>query len=880
MHSTLHEFDQASKLNFNFCLLRDPQSDIIHLDLGLGRVVPLKNDSNNMTSRLLIGILRAGGSKIKALSELFSYCEKSISRIAGVFKGGGGSGLYQDFVLSQQSLPEELQSFIKNRYRQLLPQGACYRKVIQSELGIYWPDQTKGFSESSLYKLFCEADAEDGRIRPKAVKEKASSPVQASVASNENKLVPSQSAVETSENNRSSSVANTYFLTSEKSLPKAKIMLSQQGFELSNSETDSQASLAHDSTPEGEDVLHKSGHGKNAAEQDPCVNSAAVRSSSSVSRPFFTIPQAAVETPKHDLNTDKHPQILNKTNTLPLSGEELGLFQQYNDHLGLIIFYESLQTFKQELLIEGIVENEAQILLQVLAQILLGAVNNEQSRYLNEGSLKFLIGKCRMDSQYQRELLNELDFEKVIRAIYRANMKLLKNDQRAIFYDPHSVPYSGGYNYLKGFLASKKRIGKMYNIDFFHTDSGQPCFMFHGDNYYDPRERFIMQLDSFCATFPEKVAALGMLFIFDRGLFGMDFFEKIISKGHHFITWEKNPPPRWDDSAETQMFMHHRLRNNSKDEQSVIVEYFETQWDKNKKIRNIIFRVHCDKKVSKELPLLCSDPDINAEDAVRLMLSRWCQENDFKFMNKHVGLHQISTYSHTDYHADDEDLLHKMVNTKEYETLEKKRKELLKKIDNIEDWLFAAEPSFDAFEQRWRKEERIHESIKPILDKAVAKFEQDLEEIEIMQGLLREEQENLMSKKAIMQKQEPKMERLAKDHRQKINFERKIVMDVLRISARSIIVDFRNEFRMLFDNFRIDTDIVRHLSLAPGILCSREHGLIEVTLLPKLNLEPKEQQKLSKFLRELCKRNNAAVMENGTRISIRVPSDSKQLITL
>ncbi|HRI14141.1 MAG TPA: hypothetical protein PLX89_14185 [Verrucomicrobiota bacterium] len=49
------------------------------------------------------------------------------------------------------------------------------------------------------------------------------------------------------------------------------------------------------------------------------------------------------------------------------------------------------------------------------------------------------------------------------------------------------------------------------------------------------------------------------------------------------------------------------------------------------------------------MALLTNDRSRAAAEIVRLMFGRWVQENDFKYLDQHFGINQITSYQSIDY---------------------------------------------------------------------------------------------------------------------------------------------------------------------------------------------------------------------------------------
>ena len=78
--------------------------------------------------------------------------------------------------------------------------------------------------------------------------------------------------------------------------------------------------------------------------------------------------------------------------------------------------------------------------------------------------------------------------------------------------------------------------------------------------------------------------------IVDRGVFGEDFFQKVIADPcGHVITWQKGYVPQaWDPAKVLGQTTITRFRNCSTDLRCYRFEYFDGLWEKNPKLRQIV----------------------------------------------------------------------------------------------------------------------------------------------------------------------------------------------------------------------------------------------------------------------------------------------------
>ncbi len=283
---------------------------------------------------------------------------------------------------------------------------------------------------------------------------------------------------------------------------------------------------------------------------------------------------------------------------------------------------------------------------QWLGQILQGAVNIEQSRLVADADLAIFTGPVLSGPQAQRNALGDDACLERAMDIYTANNRLLSDgpgNGRVFYYDPHSKELTGGLKTLKDWCGSRHGVARTLHLDFIHTESGRPCFVQHYSPYYDLRERFFMTLDQFDRLFPEDQRA-GRLFVLDRGIFGMAAFDRFHERGDRFLTWEKGyQGDGWNGQRPETVFERRRVRNHAGDLRFYRFECREDPWRRDTTVRRVLVRAINPEGRTIEVAVLCSDPDIAVETAVWLICNRWLQENDFKYLDRHFGLDQLTS---------------------------------------------------------------------------------------------------------------------------------------------------------------------------------------------------------------------------------------------
>ena len=81
-----------------------------------------------------------------------------------------------------------------------------------------------------------------------------------------------------------------------------------------------------------------------------------------------------------------------------------------------------------------------------------------------------------------------------------------------------------------------------------------------------------------------------------------------------------------------------------------------------------------------ELGILTDDADRPAQELIWLMFHRWLQENDFKYMEKHFGINQITSYASYSYEEIAKSLEDRQVKSGEYKALQKGRQAKVERI--------------------------------------------------------------------------------------------------------------------------------------------------------------------------------------------------------
>jgi hypothetical protein len=492
---------------------------------------------------------------------------------------------------------------------------------------------------------------------------------------------------------------------------------------------------------------------------------------------------------------------------------------RFHHHVGVLLFSEILQA------VETRRNKDGWVLKQWLAVILLGAVNIEQTKLLDFDDLQELLGRTLRLCHPQRRQLTAVAQTDAAAEILRWNGQLVGvNLEEDFYYDPHSKSYSGQLKILRGWCGSKHFADKVLYLDMIHTSIGAPVYVEYADNYQDLRERFCPTVERFRQGL-EVGAEKTLTMVVDRGIYGMEMFATVLEHPRlHLITWEKNyQQGDWDEVAVAGEFILERPRNRAHDLRIYRFVYLDQNWQRNGRMRQLRVRATNPEGRTIELGILSDDRQRPAPEIIRLMFRRWLQENDFKYLEKHFGINQLTSYAAVPYRQIREQVEDKQMKSGVYKALEKERQDLCRQLKSL---LFQEHqhPGKDA-----RRAERI-------------------------QTMDRQHQE-IRVKLAQTAKDISKLDVLIEQDYHRLNTANKRVLDALKLLARNAFYQALQPFKKMYDNFRDDHALFRNLTRADGLLLQQPNGCLNVQLFPTAHYPPALRRIVEKLLDQINANN-------------------------
>ena len=513
-------------------------------------------------------------------------------------------------------------------------------------------------------------------------------------------------------------------------------------------------------------------------------------------------------------------------------------------HVGVLLFSHLLTPLWQCL------GDKTRMIQQWIVTILLGAVNIEQTKTLDFDSLQRLLGKPVIPTLYcQRTYLEELADQDNLSELLDFNADLIDARSRTDFYyDPHTKHYTGAHNILKGWCAKIKGIGKVLHMDFIHTDKGQPVFVEHTDNFHDLRERFPQTVTAFrrMMRFDDEIP---LTFIIDRGIFKIALFSELRDKLNvHIVTWEKGyKKGQWQEEQKSGEFIIRRARNSSKDLKNYHFVFIDRPWNKDSSIRQIIVKATNPRNRTIEVSILATDQERSAIWIITAMFHRWLQENDFKYLDKHFGINEITSYAVLSYRKLQNVVEDKQVKSGMLKALERQRYPVQEQLGR----LLVKECMTSGDNQ----------------DRGVR--------IETLKGQLRQIEDQIKANRAKVSR----LEEVIQDEFHRLNTRRKAMLDSIKIIARNMFYQQLEPFRQLYDNYRDDHVILRNLSRANGFVYFGRNT-VEVILCPTMQYQPQIRCHIDAMLEQLNAQTPRMPDESGRTIHFQLKKKTSKLFAI
>jgi hypothetical protein len=327
-----------------------------------------------------------------------------------------------------------------------------------------------------------------------------------------------------------------------------------------------------------------------------------------------------------------------------------------------------------------------------------------------------------------------------------------------------------------------------------------------------------------------------------------------------------------------------RPRNRAEDIRSYHLEYWDRPWPKDERLRQVVVQATNPQNRVIQVSILTEDPDAAAVTIIGLMFDRWVQENDFKYLDKHFGINQITSYGVTGYDELRQEVEDRQVCSTEVKGLREQRRQLRTKQSRL--LLLQAQGQHQADHRQQRIQALQEQSQSDARSKELARLRQGQsrwestrstrqEQIQKLSGQLAE----LEAKAQNAQQSESRLERLIEEKMVRLDPEKKRLMDSLRVIARNVFYQALQPFKKAYNNYRDDHDQFRQLTQASGVL---EAGAKQVVahLMPRVNYPPQVRRILTKVLEAINAQQPVLPDGSGCALKLRLADRSEMKLSI
>lgn len=282
-----------------------------------------------------------------------------------------------------------------------------------------------------------------------------------------------------------------------------------------------------------------------------------------------------------------------------------------------------------------------------------------------------------------------------------------------------------------------------------------------------------------------------------------------------------------------------------------------------------------------------------ADEIIFLILKRWIQENDFKYLIAHFGLDQITSYLFDSYRDIADTITDKNHISGKYKALTKELAKLRRKLKT-------ALHKKHVFDSKFKIYQDISQLTNKQTDEIIKELSIELSKIEIekpkkeptqkqkekqrksySKNLLKivelsnkyheKEQERKQTKRIVSKKEE-----LAENGIQKLNTNPKQFMDVIKIIARNIFYLGFKPFKEKYNNYRDDHVIFRSVTQSNGIIRNGNSKMI-INITPTMEISTKQRKIFSEIIDEINKQNLTLPNDLNQKFELEITENSNQI---
>ena len=381
----------------------------------------------------------------------------------------------------------------------------------------------------------------------------------------------------------------------------------------------------------------------------------------------------------------------------------------------------------------------------------------------------------------------------------------------------------------------------------------------------------------------------------------------------YLATWEKGyQADGWDEKQPAVIFQRFRERNRAGDRKEYSFECQESPWPKDPSVRRIIVRATNPSGRIIEVSILCNNPDMDMKKIVTLMFNRWVQENNFKYLDRHFGLMQITSYASENYKDIANTLADRLVDSPQY--LELKRqfaaveqelaKQLIKRerktnqLKTLQDQETIVSRSL--IDLQGRIETLLKKLKVPEKSVKLNRLYEQLQEIrskgKYLKSKIKNHQKQLCALKEEIEKKnwdlekldaeldstlrkQSRVEILIKGCYQRPDIRKKAMMDAIRIIAYNMFRAMIGIFRPIYNNYRNDHVMLRMLTRTDGFIW-RTGQIIHIQLWLKGRYQLHQKKIFQSFIDKMNNFINGHFRKRAAIVKIELVDNASKLSSI
>ncbi|MEK7791095.1 MAG: putative transposase, partial [Deltaproteobacteria bacterium] len=262
----------------------------------------------------------------------------------------------------------------------------------------------------------------------------------------------------------------------------------------------------------------------------------------------------------------------------------------------------------------------------------------EQGKHLLLEDFGAVVGGDFLRLQWLRYAVDRIvekeNFPAVMEAYCKQVVKHTENGSKVFYTDGHFSTYYGKRSIPKGFDPRRQMPMRGRNTIYLHNSQGENVYLFESPT----NASLSSDIETLVAGMEKLAIELkGKTLFFDRGGWSARCFRFLRLKSLYFGSYLKY--------REKERLIDPKLFTSSEvvadDGEIVRYELFEKEVRETRygKVRTIVLLDE-----GKQIPIICTNPDLSAAEVVYRLSRRWREENCFKYMIEHFGIDLLTTY--------------------------------------------------------------------------------------------------------------------------------------------------------------------------------------------------------------------------------------------